>query len=340
MRTHIRNDWAFVVVLTLMIAAFWVVGDAETFAKSKVDSTAIHGKHLSSDIGLECAVCHADVAKDKGIMQVFPSSSSCKDCHDDPAQVGFEQRKSEKRGVAFAHKDHLELGKTCADCHLKDPKATQLTMPTHEQCKECHASDYEQMLCAKCHISFGELGLTKLASYKHANDFKSRHAEFARREARSCAQCHTESYCLDCHNKHEDLKPSLKYPEKVRTNMIHRGDWMTAHRIEAKVNSASCLKCHGVKYCTDCHNLKGVGAKAEKGFFQHPTGWMSKGSSDFHGTKARTEIVSCASCHDRGGAGDCRTCHRGSLGLNPHPEGWDGNGMSKKERVCAECHSH
>jgi hypothetical protein len=274
-------------------------------------------------------------------MTIPTAEKTCSQCHEKLADMGFEQGKPSRRMLNFSHAPHIGYGKKCLDCH-KGAEPNAAAMPKHAQCMECHKDDFDGMLCAKCHFDFAAMGLKKLSSYTHANDFKSRHAEYARKSAQGCVQCHTESYCLDCHSKHEGLKPSLKFPEKVRAGLIHRGDWMTVHRVEAKVDSASCLKCHVTGECDKCHTAQHVSSSKDldKLAFSHPAGWATnKDSKNFHGEKARQDIVSCAGCHNRGGPGDCRTCHAASTGNNPHPKGWS-PGISQSEKMCAGCHKH
>ncbi|MBZ0271879.1 cytochrome c3 family protein [bacterium] len=325
---------AFVVILILQLALTAKTGES---ADKGVAPEKVHGIHLVPDFGMECANCHTGIAADSGVMTKPVSTAVCAECHDDAKSVGFVERKSERRDILFSHAAHMEVDLECSACHAGETP-TAIKMPNHASCKDCHAEDLDKMLCRKCHIGMEPMGLKKLASFEHANDFLSRHPEYARKSAVSCAQCHTESYCLDCHSKKEDLKPSLKYPEKVRAGLIHRGDWQTTHRFEAKVDASDCMKCHGISECNSCHAQSGVGARGDKTHYKHPAGWMSEGSPNFHGKKARTEIVNCASCHDRGGPGDCRTCHRESLGLNPHPKNWDPGRMDRSDRMCAECH--
>lgn len=332
-----RSAGWFVTLFIVAPALVWtLISTPPAGAKTGLDKAALHAKHLEE--GLDCTDCHGDKPKDRGVMSAYPDAKVCLECHDNVKELGFRPRKSERRNILFSHGDHLDLDLACRDCH-KGKTAVGTALSTHASCKECHQEDLDATLCAKCHIPLKAIGLKALASYTHANDYLGRHPEYARKSAKSCAQCHVESYCLDCHNKHEGLKPSLKYPEKVRANLIHRGDWETAHRFEAKLDASSCLKCHTPKTCNQCHLRRGVGARGNQTHFKHPAGWMSKGSGKFHGDEARARIVTCASCHDRGGAGDCRTCHAASLGVNPHPKGWNDKRLKKSHPMCAECHS-
>ena len=335
--------WVFVLILSAVLVAGAAFFSTQVFAKPKLPPEKVHQIHLGPKVGLECTQCHEAYPKDNGVMTIPSLTKTCSQCHEKIADMGFEQGKPARRPINFSHAPHVEYGKKCVDCH-KGAEPGTIATAKHPQCTECHKDDFEGMLCAKCHYDFAAMGLKKLSSYKHANDFMSRHAEYARKSAQACVQCHSETFCLDCHSKHEGLKPSLKYPERVRANLIHRGDWITMHRIEAKVDSSSCLKCHVTAECNTCHASRGVSSSTKdfsKLAFSHPPGWATNtNSKDFHGKAAREDIVSCAGCHNRGGPGDCRTCHAASKGLNPHPKGWDPQGRSMSDKMCAGCHSH
>jgi hypothetical protein len=205
----------------------------------------------------------------------------------------------------------------------------------------CHEEDISNMLCAKCHRDFSNAGLKKVSGFSHKNKFLTEHSGFANKHSRTCTQCHRESFCTDCHGKKSGIKPSIKYPESVKRNFIHRGDWETRHQLEVKADSSSCLKCHAQKECSSCHLAKGASGSANDPTARHGSGWMSKQSRNFHGDKARRNITECASCHSAKGPGYCVDCHKGSLGINPHPPGWESkvNGLSKNsDRMCKTCH--
>ena len=72
-----------------------------------------------------------------------------------------------------------------------------------------------------------------------------------------CAMCHQQSFCNDCHGVRVELKPSTKSPDAVHRRMPHRGDFLSRHRIEGRMNPTSCFRCHGnpktAKTCAPCH---------------------------------------------------------------------------------------
>lgn len=109
-------------------------------------------------------------------------------------------------------------------------------------------------VCTDCH----ERG-TKLAyeRYVHSADFGSNHRAAAVQGEAVCALCHQTSFCNDCHATRIELKPSLKNPAETYRNMPHRGDYLSRHRIDGRVDPTSCFRCHGnpktARSCASCH---------------------------------------------------------------------------------------
>lgn len=103
--------------------------------------------------------------------------------------------------------------------------------------------------CTECHSdSWGALN-------HKAPDFMIKHKFYASSKF-ACASCHEESFCSDCHANKEEIKPSSKFSDAVERNMPHRGDYLSQHKIDGKINPASCVKCHGRQNnegCVSCH---------------------------------------------------------------------------------------
>ena len=304
-----------------------------------------HSAHSQAEAS--CVACHAAVLNDRGLKQVLPTKEpSCSRCHDVKSKEGcatchsapesarpFERR---TRKTNFLHSQHEKATKDCASCH-KEPDHKPHKAGDHKSCGACHAKDLDNLLCAKCHRDFSFAGLTALTRFTHKANFLTEHGAYATRSVRTCAQCHTETFCTECHGKKAGLRPSIKYPEAVKRNFVHRGDYLTLHRIEAKTNGGRCLKCHAAKQCESCHTRSGVSARASRPANRHPSTWMNKGGSDFHGDAARKDIVACASCHRGRGPGYCIDCHKAGQGLSPHGQGFP-QGLDKGQGACAKCH--
>jgi len=103
--------------------------------------------------------------------------------------------------------------------------------------------------CSECHSdSWGALN-------HKAPDFMEKHGIYAGTR-QACATCHQESFCADCHAHKEEIKPSDKYKDSPERNLPHRGDYLSQHKIDGKVNPASCFRCHGRQNnerCITCH---------------------------------------------------------------------------------------
>ena len=104
--------------------------------------------------------------------------------------------------------------------------------------------------CAECHKD-------RWGALNHkADDFYRRHKFYAGQQQHACAPCHRESFCTDCHAYREEITPSDKYKSSPERTMPHRGDFLSRHRIEGKIDPVSCLKCHGRQNnerCRLCH---------------------------------------------------------------------------------------
>lgn len=104
-------------------------------------------------------------------------------------------------------------------------------------------------ICGECHKD----GRTAL---DHRDDFINRHGFYAAQQQQICNACHAEAFCFDCHADKEELKPSDKYKDSPARSFPHRGDYLNQHKIDGKVNPASCFPCHGRRNngrCRVCH---------------------------------------------------------------------------------------
>ena len=103
--------------------------------------------------------------------------------------------------------------------------------------------------CSECHTD-------SWSSLNHkAPDFMEKHKIYAGSKF-ACAACHQESFCADCHAHKEEIKPSDKYKSSPERFLPHRGNYLSQHRIDGKINPASCVRCHGRQNnegCKTCH---------------------------------------------------------------------------------------
>lgn len=113
-----------------------------------------------------------------------------------------------------------------------------------------HPTEVEGMpICSECHTDWR-------ASLDHTMEFYTRHRFYAAQNKMTCDVCHKESFCSDCHAHKEELKPSDKYKDSPELALPHRGDYLNQHKIDGRVNPASCFPCHGRtnnERCRECH---------------------------------------------------------------------------------------
>ena len=143
----------------------------------------------------------------------------------------------------------LGLGLMVA-CAVISPEAS--FAPTHPQ-----ALEQGRPTCSDCHGTDRVASTDKtFASFNHTDAFVSNHKIQANQDPATCAACHAQSFCADCHGGKTGMLPSTKLGNRPDRVSPHRGDYMTLHRIEGKIDPTSCFKCHGRsnnETCTACH---------------------------------------------------------------------------------------
>lgn len=110
--------------------------------------------------------------------------------------------------------------------------------------------------CAECHEDQQKGTMKPFAAFNHTRQFVKNHRFYASADNRTCATCHKSSFCNDCHTNKVEMKPSTKYGYRPDREMPHRGDFQTLHKIEGKLDPASCQRCHGRANnarCIVCH---------------------------------------------------------------------------------------
>lgn len=109
--------------------------------------------------------------------------------------------------------------------------------------------------CTSCHDAADEN--INYKRYVHTPMFMENHRPAAIQNAGICYMCHKSSFCNDCHGVRVELKPSIKNQTRTNRRMPHRGDYISRHRIDGRVNPVSCIRCHGnpktSETCKRCH---------------------------------------------------------------------------------------
>lgn len=104
-------------------------------------------------------------------------------------------------------------------------------------------------ICTACHDA-------DRAASDHDSQWMKTHGAVALRDQRTCEMCHRISACADCHGNKEEIKPSDKRPSRFDAATPHRGDYLSQHRVDGRLDEASCFPCHGRKNvgrCVTCH---------------------------------------------------------------------------------------
>lgn len=111
-------------------------------------------------------------------------------------------------------------------------------------------------LCSDCHEGNISVSMKPYASLNHTERFVKDHRWVGAREERVCSLCHPRAFCSDCHGGKGEIRPSVLHGDRPDRELIHRGDYMTRHKIEGKLDPAGCSRCHGRTnnaLCQSCH---------------------------------------------------------------------------------------
>jgi predicted CXXCH cytochrome family protein len=333
MRMNRRSLW--VVVLSVSLAGAAIVWGRIPFP---------HARHVEA--GVDCATCHPDAATSENLKtSLVPADTSlCTDCHEqaDLEKWGWTTIPQRTTGFrTFPHKTHLDLGKTCEDCHgamihpewAKEGKGVL----GHALCFQCHDGVQHRNECETCHTNLHEMRLSDLepdpASFQpmsHHPGFLHDHQFQVRLNGHTCVECHRqEDFCSTCHQGVNIV------------DLVHERNWLYTHPIAARKNLEDCASCHRIEsYCTDCHTQNGVipGDHLQ-------AGWRT----GLHAAVARRDMQLCASCHEQDEV--CARCHLDpdgvlgtQAGLNPHPPGFRndaGHGYWHEDEnaACFSCHT-
>lgn len=111
-----------------------------------------------------------------------------------------------------------------------------------QNCLDCHEARDEK-------LAFGD--------FVHTPTWLQSHRQRAYQNEAVCSMCHQTSFCNDCHASGIELKPSLKNQTETYKQTQHRGDYLSRHRIDGRIDPTSCFRCHGnpkaAQTCTPCH---------------------------------------------------------------------------------------
>ena len=291
---------------------------------------------------------------------------------------------------------HLAAEANCATCHRSLPGTrlatgdiTRFPKPashdsawgwnhaggarsSSQQCAVCHAREY----CATCHVNAARVpAILALGSdprtavrttpvvYRapdtHAQpDWLRGHGIVARREALSCATCHTRESCLVCHGPQARVPVVATLPRREPKGApgvdlaamrppSHLPDFRTNHRSAAAAGDATCNRCHAQTFCATCHDGATRPAFHGRNFVQRHA-WPSYNSENECATCHQTQAF-CVNCHRQSGLASAQSLPAGRFHTNQPNWTFAHGGAARRslescvachqERFCLQCHS-
>ena len=306
-----------------------------------------HTFHLK-DAGAECVDCHHTAKASKlSSDNLLGDHESCKSCHEDQLSNKCDfchidpdnivAIPNPKRDLTFSHEQHASKQNIkCETCHADLESATYATsenMPSMTKCINCHTEKKAPVECAACHTN-----LVNLIPQDHlTGDFKKDHKRLTRigEQSVSCASCHTDNFCQDCHTgvelrgfgSYKDLMadpytrtPLRDSPREQKMQNIHNLNYRFTHGIDARSKAIDCYACHDQQtFCVECHQAGGNITQEKirpKNHDEPGFKLIGKGSGGGkHAELAERDIEYCMSCHDVEGKDPvCMMCHTGKEG--------------------------
>lgn len=113
-----------------------------------------------------------------------------------------------------------------------------------------------QVDCLECHSDLSTGALKPYTSFSHSTAFVRYHGLYSRQGQNLCQTCHGASFCQGCHARREELLPGIRQGDRPDLALPHRGDYLTLHQMDGRMDPGSCFRCHGNKndaQCRTCH---------------------------------------------------------------------------------------
>ena len=355
---------------------------------------AVNGFDHTKHAGLfpRCATCHVGI--EDTTRSVWPAVASCNNCHDGVVEDTVEWSPpgaTQPSNLRLTHPEHRlavfeeapDSVVTCEACHsASDSLRMTVQRPESDRCFACHqitgdhlAIDPER--CATCHLALAEateLTVAQIADFPeppnhddadftgpgHGNLAQPAGATYA--IAPSCATCHAQDFCLQCHvdaPEQEVIQALARDPRSLALTATlaapasHDEDqFYRSHGPLANADPTTCQACHTQESCLECHATRpqvllamhpsgpnrGIGAQVKR------TRPLTHGAdfSLIHADPAAAAPETCAACHTRT---QCLDCHRPDPGQGDggfHPAGYLALHPASaygQEIECADCHN-
>lgn len=256
-----RTDWAqkaliIIGVLAVIYGSFGYSTQQRNVCLSCHDEDRLHSKEFreSAHNDTDCSSCHeggnvasrtffatpsrvehivsAVVTDGKPSVRFTPLvNSGCTSCHDQ-----LDETLTVAKGgltVKVAHKQPLEAGMRCVDCHAFAATPTsQINDTGMQSCLVCHNDEQESAACVTCHVGDPAAAQKTKPSPENARTLY---------QGVDCYSCHNPRPCDSCHG--------VRMPHK---NVVG-GGYLDYHADDARQGYTRCYKCHDRGMCEDCH---------------------------------------------------------------------------------------
>jgi len=279
-------------------------GHGELAEKSTASCATCHARDY-------CAQCHVDAPENRAIQAMASDPRSLAIAAELKPPASHTDRRFQARHGAMSRRET----KACSTCH------------TQESCLACHRA--QPAVASRMPPEGWGRGRGAVIERKrpdtHGRDFSDRHARLASSSPKTCNACHARAECLDCHR-----------PNAGATGTYHPAGFLTRHPTAAWSRQSDCSECHSqAAFCATCHEQAGLVSSRQlaRGYHDAQPSFLLN-----HGTAARQNLESCASCHAER---DCLTCHsaQGGRRFNPHGPGFNPDRLRRRNpQTCAACH--
>jgi len=257
-----------------------------------------HKFHLE-DAEAACSDCHINAENSvTGVDDLLPVEETCFECHDKgdmectdchaKGETPILLPRIKQYSQKFSHKLHSENEVVCSECHKqvenKDEVISGLHLPVMSDCMQCHETPDEIDGCYSCHTQDEEL-----KPIDHVASWDAEHGIYSESEPNNCSDCHTKSYCIDCHQGENSL------------SQTHKPDFIITHAMSFKLRETECRTCHeNINYCIECHTQFSYVVPINHS--------LESWKGILHAEEARMDYESCAVCHVSGDE-TCAECH-------------------------------
>jgi len=299
-----KNKWMIAACVTFVLFLLFA-GTALWFSNRPSFCQLCHERNeyltwkKSSHHRIECVKCHqgrgaiGSFAQKIKVAQMLLSHASgnydkpikahvrnhtCKKCHAQRIKKTLV-----KWEIRISHKELLNSGARCVDCHntvAHGKRTTNPAYPNMDTCARCHNGEEADAECELCHLSDSPFREAKPPTERigpwaitHGKAWSKTHGMG---NLLTCQICHEADDCVRCH----------------QIELPHGDDFPGIHGRLSMENPDACDRCHNRSLCESCHRIE----------MPHPETFIKAHSKQIK--KLGKSI--CDSCHIQS---DCDECH-------------------------------